>query len=571
MADIILVDFFDTVMYREIHSSQLIPQWERILKHKYNIPENVSLQKMREKIVANSGKNSCAIDYKNLIRNLYLQLNKQGYCHCNESEFYNTSYMTEVYIDLATQYPNQKIIAYLKRQEKKGKRIFLVTDYYLPGNAYQIFLEQFGLEGLFEKIYCSSDYAKTKWEGTLYEEVLKELNIDGKNVCMIGDSRRADVEKSKELGVKSYWYFPMLHKIKTNISRYLQVDFKRVCTKKIYKKAYRYTLFGEYGINLYFFSKKLYEMLSKDGFEKVNFLSRGGYLLKKLFDDYQMINVCEGKEMESAYLFNSRKANQMAMEDKEQKDLLIEYFQPYIDANNRLCLVDEGWNCSSQICLADFLKCDTYGYYIGLLKNSLIQGKCVRKGILFHMDEEDKKDTFYGVFRTNLTFYEQMCQAPEGAVEHYIKNEDKIDAVLNRNETEIILYDKYTRTLQQQIEKIALQLMVWETEVKKKQLALLMLKTLLFANKDRLEMLNTYQNLKYDNFEGQRQTQIGDGKPIKISWVTLLIRPEEYMRYFCKVKEVMSKSTIYHYLYCPIGFLIWLWCYFNIVRKNFKD
>lgn len=571
MADVIFVDFFDTVMYREIHSSQLIPQWEKILKHKYNIPENVSLRKLRDKIINDSGKNGCALDYKILIHNLYLQLNKQGYCQCDESEFYEISYMVEVYIDLATQYPNRKMLAYLKRQKKKGKRIFLVTDYYLPVSAYRIYLGQFGLEELFEKIYCSSEYGKTKWEGTLYEEILKELNTDVGKVCMIGDSRRADVRKSKESGIRGHWYFPFLHKTKTNMARYLQMNFKKVCIKKVYRKAYRYTLFGEYGMNLYYFSKKLYGQLVEGGFKKVNFLSRGGYLLKKVYDNYQKVYVYTGGGIETAYLYNSRKANYLAKEDETQKDLLVEYFRPHIDSVNRFCLVDEGWNCSSQISLKDFLGCDTYGFYIGLLKNHKIpQGKdCARIGILFHMDENSKKDSFYGVFRTNLTFYEQMLQAPEGSVERYIRNGgDEVGVVLSRDDAEKRLYDRYTGALQRQIEKVALQLTVWEAEPEKKQMALLMLKTLLFANKDRLEMLRSYQELRYDNFEARRQNWMGDGNPVKISWLALLVKPEDYMRYFCKVKEAMNGLILGQYLYYPIGFLIYLWCGFSVLRKS---
>lgn len=569
MADVILVDFFDTVMYREIHSSQLIPQWEKILKHKYNIPGNVSLREFRDKIINDSGKKECALDYKILIHKLYLQLNKQGYCHCDESEFYEISYKAEVYIDLATQYPNRKMVAYLKRQKKKGKRIFLVTDYYLPVSAYRIFLGQFGLEELFEKIYCSSEHGKTKWEGTLYEEVLKELDDDGRKVCMIGDSWRADVRRSKDFGIRGRWFFPLLHKIKTNTAKYLQMDFKKVCIKKVYRKAYRYSLFSEYGINLYFFSKKLYGQLVKEGFEKVNFLSRGGYLLKKIYDNYQKICVHTEENIETAYLYNSRKANRFAVEDEKQKDLLVEYFRPHIDSDNRFCMVDEGWNCSSQISLNDFLGCDTYGFYIGLLKNYKISGGiCTRTGILFHMDENEKKDLFYGVFRTNLTFYEQMLQAPEGAVEYYIRNGDKIDVVLSRDDTERTLYDRHTKVLQQQTENVALQLMVWEVNPEKKQMALLMLKTLLFANKDRSEMLRNYQELRYDNFEARRQNWMGDGNPVKISWLTLLARPEDYMRYFCKVKEAMNRFILGRYLYYPIGLLIWLWCGFSVLRKS---
>ena len=47
MREIILIDFFDTVMFREVHSFQLPSQWAKIVSEKYGL--NQDLLKIRKK------------------------------------------------------------------------------------------------------------------------------------------------------------------------------------------------------------------------------------------------------------------------------------------------------------------------------------------------------------------------------------------------------------------------------------------------------------------------------------------------------------------------------------------
>ena len=48
MREIILIDFFDTVMFREVHSFQLHSQWAKIISEKYGL--NQDLLGIRKKL-----------------------------------------------------------------------------------------------------------------------------------------------------------------------------------------------------------------------------------------------------------------------------------------------------------------------------------------------------------------------------------------------------------------------------------------------------------------------------------------------------------------------------------------
>lgn len=273
--DILFVDFFDTVMFRDIHSFQLLPQWERLIKNKYGILEGINLQKIRSRASESGG----AKPYRDIIYEIYSVLRQMGYCGCGEDEFYEVSYLADVSLELATQYPNWKMARYLRRQKKRGKKIYLISDYYLPTEVYAIFLERWKIADLFEKIYCSSDMGMTKWQGDLYESVLNDLDIDAERVCMIGDNWRSDVKNAREHRIKGYWYFPFFHKIKTNLSKRLDQDayiFRKRCMQRVFKRACKHTLFNEYGAMFSFVSDKLYQTFRQDGVRRAHFLSRGG-------------------------------------------------------------------------------------------------------------------------------------------------------------------------------------------------------------------------------------------------------------------------------------------------------
>ena len=277
----ILVDFFDTIMFRYIHSDEIRPQWAEKMCSSYpNINANKWMQTRRE-IIAD--KDECAVEYEYLVKQMYERFSSGLYV--SYESFRDTMFDIDKYVDMAVQYPNRRLITWLLEQKKKGKKIYIVSDYYLPSKAYDSFLSFYDLNDLFNGVFSSSEYMMTKRKGDLYEFVLDKLKVDKQEVIMIGDSKNSDYIAAKNHGIDSYRYFPATHKIYTNIHKRLgniKID------KYIFGKCLKYTQFAEYGMDLYMFCQQLEQTLMNDlnKSRTINFMSRGGYLLKKAFDIY---------------------------------------------------------------------------------------------------------------------------------------------------------------------------------------------------------------------------------------------------------------------------------------------
>ena len=449
---IILVDYFDTLMFRYIHSSQLLRPWARAMNRKYPDVNEEAFITLRKKYRTS---NECAVAYSNVITNIFNEIGDK--LNCSLEAFYDISLHIEIGLDLVTQYPNRRIVKKLKEAKERGKKIYLVTDFYLPTYAYKEFLKFYDLDTLFDGIYCSSDIGKTKSAGNLFEYVLSDLGCASSDCVMIGDSKLSDVENPRRIGINGIHYFPIGHKIITNIRKIAKVDFANVASKFIFRRSFRNTLFAEYGLNMFSFSRKLRIELDKDDIRSVCFLSRGGYFLKKVFDQYQKYN-CD-KTIITEYIYNSRKVNYEALEDKGKRELFLEYMSPFIE-NNEFVFVDEGWYGHGQDALHKFTHWNIKGYYLGLLRNEPIDNDS-RKGVLFGVNSQGKKTPYFGVYRTNLTFYEQILSAPHGSVIGYERKSDTVVPITVWKDVEEILYEKYTKPLQDKMLSNELGMIAW--------------------------------------------------------------------------------------------------------------
>lgn len=567
---VILVDFFDTVMFRKIHSFQIMPQWNRGMIRKYPQLANMDedLISLRKRAVRELGGDESAIEYYRLIKNIWYSIADSYRQDIALEDFYCTSLNIDMYIDMATQYPNKRIVKALKKEKQKGKKIFLVTDYYLPQEAYNHYLDFFGLCDLFDGLFVSSDCGKTKYEGDLYGHVLKAIDIDADEAIMIGDSKLSDYKNAKKAGLHAYWYMPVLHKIYTNIVRKLDLQFR--ADKYLFKKSYKYTTFGEYALEFFYFVKKLDVAAREEGIDELCFLARGGHFLKILFEDYQYMCAKPQQQIATSYIYNSRKVNYSAKQNKEARKMLKCYLESHIH-NNKLAIVDEGWNGTSQKIFADICDCNIYGFYLGVLTRGGDSSNSLMKGLLFDIDSNERKSYQYGVFRTNCTFYEQICAGKHGSTVGYEKRNGVIEPILEVNRTEQELYEKYTRSTQKIIRDNVKCLIAWQPEISRKQLAKWLVKTLMFANYKRLECLETY-NLSYiDNHNNKIVNRLNEKKNIEINWLELIMKPENYMRYFCKLKEKLSKNRFLRVVYYPLGGAIYLYCWIRISLSTERD
>lgn len=563
----ILVDFFDTVMFREVHSFQLMAQWENALKIKFPELIDLNLSLIRKNIIKDLGKEECVIPYKELLKNVFDQIKTSS--SFSFDEFYNTSFQIDKYIDMATQYPNKKIVNALKKLRKDGKSIILVTDYYLPAEVYNDYLSFFNLRSLFDEIVCSSDLQLTKSSGELYEYVITQFGSP-KNMIMIGDSKESDYINALKHGIDSIRYFPFFHKVKTNIRLRNGYSFDKHAAKSIYKKCYSDTLFAEYGINLSFFSRNLYKEAKLDNAKSLAFLSRGGYLLKICFEQYQNLAVPEDSKINAIYIKNSRRVNRDAEKYPECADLLRRYFEQN-GVSNPAYVVDEGWYCTSQIAFHKLFGWDVYGYYVGVMENKPIEGICKRRGILFEKNENGKPSSLYGVFRTNCTFYEELLGAPHGSAKKYVDQNGRVEVEEKWEDIEREFYYKRIKELQKNAMDVNGSLICWNIDLSKYELSKYVIHTLLYSSQERIAILKEFNDSWFDNVNDTQEKSFGDIYKLRINVLDLIVHPENYLRYFCKVKELQLNHKSFRVFYPIVGRLIDWYCSLFIMMRYRHD
>lgn len=578
----IFVDYFDTTCFRHIHSSQIYLQWAKVLKTKFPILASLSDEKlveMRHKAHHMNGEHFYEKPYHQTMEDLYSLLSDQVKLAESCSSFVESSLNIDVSVEIGCQYGNQKIISMLRKEKAKGKKIFLVSDFYLPMEAYHDFLVNLQCEDLFDKVYVSESFNKTKVHGGLYDYILKENSIKADEVVMIGDSKHSDVRMAREHGLHSIWYFPLRHKLWTNFSRLTKRDFSNSQLKKRFHELFHHSTFAEYAIPLYYFSRKLSEEMKPNmgGQVELNFLARGGFFMKKAYDAYQKLVMPLSEIIKTHYFLNSRKVVFLAKDAYKKKEgadetdftLQKDYLLAHSD-HGKFYMVDEGWYNHSQQMLTEMLNIETFGYYIGSCRKEKLQydDRCHRKGLLFEMRDDNKiRSPFFGIFCTNRSMYEQLLSAPHGSVRKYKSLKDgEVQVEEKYDDKEKYIYDTYTRKLQDLMLVNVKGLTAWniDNHISLRLLSRLLLKSALFNSRKRCRFLNDLDRNMVDNCGGNQSFQVKGIKDVRINVVELLLHPANYLGMLAKVqRKIVDKSYLLPPYYILASFA---YCYIRIVN-----
>lgn len=585
----IFVDYFDTTCFRHIHSSQIYLQWAKVLKTKFPILASLSDEKlveMRHKAHHMNGEHFYEKPYHQTMEDLYSLLSDQVKLAESCSSFVESSLNIDVSVEIGCQYGNQKIISKLRKEKAKGKQIFLVSDFYLPMEAYHDFLVNLQCEDLFDKVYVSESFNKTKAHGDLYDYILKENSIKADEVVMIGDSTHSDMKMAREHGLHSIWYFPLRHKLWTNFSRLTKRDFSNSQLKKRFHELFHHSTFAEYAIPLYYFSGKLSEEMKPNmgGQVELNFLARGGFFMKKAYDAYQKLVMPLSEIIKTHYFLNSRKVVFLAkdaykkMNGSDETDFTLQkdYLLAHSD-HGKFYMVDEGWYNHSQQMLTEMLNIETFGYYIGSCRKEKLQydDRCHRKGLLFEMRDDNKTlSPFFGIFCTNRSMYEQLLSAPHGSVRKYKSLKDgEVQVEEKYEDKEKYIYDTYTRKLQDLMLVNVKGLTAWniDNHISLRLLSRLLLKSALFNSRKRCRFLNDLDRNMVDNCGGNQSFQVKGIKDVRINVVELLLHPANYLGMLAKVqRKIVDKSYLLLPYYILASFAYFYIRFLNLFENEDK-
>lgn len=184
----------------------------------------------------------------------------------------------------------------------KNKKIIFISDMYLSEQILKDILIDKGYKK-FHKIYVSCEYDKTKINGELFKFVIKDLKVNPKTILHIGDSFKSDFLMARINKIASLCCKKII-----NRSNYENLN-NDILTSFIFNNAvsieensisYKYG-FEKFGIFLFCFTNWLRNELKKNNIKKVYFLSRDGYILKKVFDIFY-------SDFETHYLYVSRRS-----------------------------------------------------------------------------------------------------------------------------------------------------------------------------------------------------------------------------------------------------------------------
>lgn len=134
--------------------------------------------------------------------------------------------LSEIYMDLPEKYRNfiHELSEAEVREELKschtkkkgqelfdfckylGKKIIIITDMYLPCEVIESILHDCGYIG-YSYIYVSNVYGCSKRRGGLYQKVLFEEKIEGKEMLHIGDSLKADFLSARANKIGAFLMF----------------------------------------------------------------------------------------------------------------------------------------------------------------------------------------------------------------------------------------------------------------------------------------------------------------------------------------------------------------------------
>lgn len=213
--DIITSDIFDTIICRKIHPENI----KKLVAARLNtlFPEisSKSFYQIRKKAEHYCYEHSKIaygekeLNYATVISTVYALLIKKysKKIYLTKNEFYLEHQTLELTIECQHQIPDRQIIDFLRKQKNKGKKIILLSDFYMNSHLVNTMLTHHNIHDIYDHLIISCDFMKTKRSGKLYQAIISnpELYTSQKNILMLGDNHYSDIVMAEKFGFKTFF------------------------------------------------------------------------------------------------------------------------------------------------------------------------------------------------------------------------------------------------------------------------------------------------------------------------------------------------------------------------------
>lgn len=316
MIKAIYTDFFDTLMFRHVHPYQVLKRWSNLLAQKIEHPE-LAESFYNFRISNKEGR------YNRIYDSLYSKIQQYVQLLLDKEEFIEICLNLECGVEIGCQYVNHRYLKWLEKQKANEIPIYIVSDFHLGKKELVDFLIAQGVNpSLFDDIFVSSDYDCSKSNGSLYDRVTEITGFQPKDVLMIGDNKRVDIETAKKKGFNTKYRPNFFQHLKGRLKLRFHYDYSKRAFRAIRKSSFKYgSPFSEYSLIFYVVARELYKELEKTKETHVAFLSREGHFMERAFSEFQQISVPSDKLIKTQYLKCSRRASR-TIDPVEMQNLL---------------------------------------------------------------------------------------------------------------------------------------------------------------------------------------------------------------------------------------------------------
>lgn len=324
--NVVSFDIFDTLILRNIEQPTDI---FKIIENKYKVKNF-----FKNRILAESQSRIGQKNYEANLNRIYDFLQKM---YKEDIKKVKEIEMQIEYDFICQNTVMKEIFDYCKKQNKK---IFLISDMYLPKEFIQKLLKKCGYEK-YNNLYISNEIMESKHIGGLYDYVMKQEKIKTEEWIHIGDNKHSDIAIPKEKGIKTYYYKNVYQRVERK-SKTISVEeaiFRGIQNNYLLNHELDY--WEEFGIKYisplyYSFTNWLVNLTKKE--DNIYFLSRDGYIVKKIYELFkEKLNL----KLDLNYLYTSRLAYQVPINVFYEKDVALRTFTDHNVAFGHYLTINE--------------------------------------------------------------------------------------------------------------------------------------------------------------------------------------------------------------------------------------
>lgn len=196
--------------------------------------------------------------------------------------------------------PNPLMFDLYKTAKDSGKKIVIASDMYLPTDFIVKVLKKNGFDK-YHKLYVSNDSGISKYNGSMFDKIIKDMKVKPECILHIGDNKHSDYKVPLKKGIKAilvpsltkeyikdnYRIKQFIESRKNDLGASILVSVLAYYNTKNNDNNYWHKLGYEYGGPvMYSYLRWIFNESKKIGIDNLFFVARDGYTLQKVFDTF---------------------------------------------------------------------------------------------------------------------------------------------------------------------------------------------------------------------------------------------------------------------------------------------